>query len=172
GMSMGGMITQEVAIRYPERVMAIILAATSTDADRPYTEEEIEKLAGYQGNPKMREVLCLEEGEYKANIDNVDVVKFFSIVTELGFNKRIYRMLIKPAQKIYARRIGADVIREQFRAVLSLDTLDRLHMIEAPTLVICGTEDKIIPTSASEILASKIPNAKLVKIEKGSHSIH
>jgi pimeloyl-ACP methyl ester carboxylesterase len=49
------------------------------------------------------------------------------------------------------------------------NTLDRLRLITAPTLVIVGTKDRVIKPTSSEVIASKIPNAKLVKIEGGSH---
>ncbi len=50
------------------------------------------------------------------------------------------------------------------------NTLDRLNSITAPTLVIVGTGDRLIDPSASEIIAGRIPGAKLVKIEGGSHT--
>lgn len=172
GLSMGGMIAQEVAIEYPERVMKLVLASTAADADRPYTDEEIELVFRHQRSPRMREVLGLGQGEFKVDIDNVDVMRFFATVTELGFNKRMYRLLVIPFQRIYARRIGVEAITEQFRAVLSCDTFDRLHRIKAPTLVIHGAEDKLIPPIAADVIADRIPDSKLVKAEGGSHSIH
>ena len=172
GLSMGGIITQEVAIGYPERVMKLVLASTLADADRPYTDEEIELVFRHQRTPKMQEVLGLGEGEFKVDIDKVDVIGFFNTVTELGFNKSIYRLLIIPFQRIYVRRIGVEAITEQFRAVLSCDTFDRLHKIKAPTLVIYGTEGRVISPISSEVIANRVPDSKLVKMKGGSHSIH
>jgi pimeloyl-ACP methyl ester carboxylesterase len=45
------------------------------------------------------------------------------------------------------------------------NTLERLSSITAPTLVIVGTGDRIIKPVSSEVIAGKIPNAKLVKVE-------
>ena len=171
GLSMGGIIAQEIAIEYPERVMKVVLASTLADADRPYTDEEIELIFRHQRTPKMLEVLGLGEGEFKVDIETVDVMRFFNTVTELGFNKSIYRLII-PFQRIYARRIGAEAIMEQLRAVQRCDTFDRLHKIKAPTLVICGTEDRLISPISSDVIADRVPDSKLVKIEGGSHSIH
>ena len=61
----------------------------------------------------------------------------------------------------YLRQIGA--AREY-------ETLNRLHLIHAPTLVITGTEDKLVAPHHSEMIASRISNAKLVKISGGSHA--
>jgi len=49
-------------------------------------------------------------------------------------------------------------------------TADRLHLIKSPTLVITGTEDKIVSPRSSEEIASRIPNARLVRVEDGSHA--
>jgi pimeloyl-ACP methyl ester carboxylesterase len=61
-------------------------------------------------------------------------------------------------------------VRAQFEAILGHNTLDRLHTIQAPTLVITGTEDRLIRPGSSDVLANAIPNAKYVGIEGGSHS--
>ena len=54
---------------------------------------------------------------------------------------------------------------------VKLDTYDRLPDITAPTLVITGSEDLIIPCENSKLLASRIPNAELVMIENAGHGI-
>jgi 3-oxoadipate enol-lactonase len=48
------------------------------------------------------------------------------------------------------------------------NSLERLPLITAPTLVIVGTGDRIINPVSSEVIASKMPNAKLVKVKDGS----
>jgi pimeloyl-ACP methyl ester carboxylesterase len=47
--------------------------------------------------------------------------------------------------------------------------MDKVHQIEAPTLVVCGTEDDMTPVKYSQYLVNKIIGAKLVVIEGGSH---
>ena len=49
------------------------------------------------------------------------------------------------------------------------DTYDRLPQIKAPTLVIAGTADRLVPVENSRILASRIPNAKLVILKNMGH---
>jgi pimeloyl-ACP methyl ester carboxylesterase len=48
--------------------------------------------------------------------------------------------------------------------------LDRLHLIQSPTLVITGTEDRVIRPASSDVLAKEIPNARLVRVQGGSHA--
>jgi pimeloyl-ACP methyl ester carboxylesterase len=57
----------------------------------------------------------------------------------------------------------------QLEAILAHDTADRLGTINAPTLVITGTEDRLIKPISSEVMANLVPKAKLVKVEGGSH---
>ena len=79
-------------------------------------------------------------------------------------------MLLLPLSKVYMKFVGFKGVLGQLEAVVGYSTLDRLHQIEAPTLVITGTEDRIISPHSSEVIASRIPNAKLVKLEGGSHT--
>jgi len=50
-------------------------------------------------------------------------------------------------------------------------TLDRLHEIQAPTLVLTGTADRVLPPQASDELAARIPGSRLVQIEGASHAL-
>ena len=58
----------------------------------------------------------------------------------------------------------------QFEAFVGHSALDRLNLIEALTLVMTGSEDRLVPLRSSEVIASRIPNARLVKVEGGSHT--
>ena len=49
---------------------------------------------------------------------------------------------------------------------------DRLHAVKAPTLVLTGDSDQLIPCANSEVIAKHIPGAKLVKIPGGSHGFN
>ena len=79
-------------------------------------------------------------------------------------------MVILPLTKVYMKSVGFEGLAGQFEAAAGHSTLDRLHLIEAPTLVITGAEDRLIPPHFSEVIASLIPNARLVKVEGGSHT--
>jgi len=49
------------------------------------------------------------------------------------------------------------------------NTLGNLHTIRVPKLVITSTKDRVVKPTSSEVIAKLIPNAKLVKVEGGSH---
>ena len=67
-------------------------------------------------------------------------------------------MILVPLSKRYARSIGAEGLMGQMEASAGCSTLDRLHQIEAPTLVIAGTGDRVVPPGSSDVIASRIPN--------------
>ena len=159
GMSLGGMVAQEVAISYPERVRKLVLVCTSPG------EGEITDI-----DPEMLKAIGIKEGSSQPDLRSVDFHKTVSAIVSLAFNKRLYRMVLVPLSKYHLKRVGVEGHLEQMEAVVGHSTLDRLHLIEAPTLVITGTEDRIVLPRSSEEIASRIPNARLVKVEGGSHA--
>jgi len=80
-------------------------------------------------------------------------------------------MLILPLARLQLKMGGIESHIRLIEATVGNTTLDRLHLIKAPTLVILGTEDNFCPPRTTEAMATRIPHAKLVKIEGGSHNI-
>ena len=90
---------------------------------------------------------------------------------ELSFNRWPYRLALGLLARLYARRMRPEGLAGQMEAAASANTLDRLRSIQAETLVLTGTDDRLIDPSASKLMASRIPHAKLVMIEGGSHAM-
>ena len=158
GMSLGGIVAQEIAISYPERVIKLVLGSTFADIERNDV------------HPELMKALGIREGDASVDIRNIDFRKLMNFMVSSAFNKRLYRMVQLPLSKLSMRSIDASGYLEQMRAVTSYSTVDRLHQIKAPTLVITGTGDRIISPSMSDLIASKIANARLVKVKGGSHA--
>jgi len=159
GVSMGGMIAQELAINYPERVNKIILGCTA-----PGRSES----SGI--SPEFPKALGLGDSYTDDEVRGLPVSKVVNSLLSSAFNKCIYRTLLIALAKIQVRLIGKTGLVGQLEAVLGHDTFDRLPAIQAPTLVMMGTGDRIIMPSSSEVLANGIPGARLVKFEGGSHA--
>jgi 3-oxoadipate enol-lactonase len=161
GVSMGGMIAQEMAINYPERVTKLVLASTSPgramDDDTP---SEILTTLG-----------LLKEGSPAFDVGSLDSARVAHSLNSLAFNTWLYRRLISPLARIYIKWAAGGGIPGQFGAAVGHRALDRLHLIQAPTLVMTGAEDRILSPLSSEALASLIPNARLVKMQGGGHAI-
>ncbi|MFC1848295.1 alpha/beta fold hydrolase [Chloroflexota bacterium] len=156
GYSMGGMIAQEIAINYPERVRRLILASTISSAS--------------QLAPELLGRFGLDEDSSEEDLRSVDVKETLGSLAALAFNSRLYRIVIARTFPIFSRLGGIKGLKGQVEAVAGCDTLDRLQTIGAQTLVIVGTEDKVTSPSGSEVIAGRIPNAGLVKVEGGSHA--
>jgi pimeloyl-ACP methyl ester carboxylesterase len=94
-------------------------------------------------------------------------------VIGLAFNKPLYRIVFGNLARLQSIPEGSPLamgIEGQSAALATHDTLDKLSLINAPTLVIVGSDDRLIDPNASEIIAGRIPSAKLLKIEGGSHT--
>jgi 3-oxoadipate enol-lactonase len=161
GMSLGSLVAQEIAIEHPERVLKLILACASIGE----TQED-------DMHERMVKAFKVKEGPDGVDLRSVDFVEAMDTVIALSFNKTLYRMLLSPLSKIYVKMADVDGHLRQIEAVMGFNTLDRLHRIKAPTMVLTGTEDNIIPPKYSEHIASLIPNARLVKVEGGSHALN
>ena len=149
GLSMGGMIAQELAINYPQRVVKLVLVATYTRQD---------EISGD----------TLEQAKFL----HLSPEKKINAMIGLAFNKPLYRFTVGLLARAQAgfRGVSSKVgIAGQSEACQKHDTLERLSSITAPTLIIVGTGDRIINPVSSEVIAGKIPNAKLVKVDGASH---
>ncbi len=160
GVSMGGMIAQEVAINYPERVRKLVLVSTNAGKDEK---------GGYP--PELLKAMGLKEGFSDKDIRSVDIGKVTNALNAHAFNSGAIKNVAVPFCWVRGKLFGIEGMKGQFEAAMTHSALDRLHMIKAPTLVIAGTEDRIIPPGSADVMASRIPGARLVKIEGGSHTL-
>jgi 3-oxoadipate enol-lactonase len=168
GVSLGSMIAQEVAIRFPQRVNKLILAATT-----PGMSDAANKDMWDKKNAEMRKNTGLGE-DFNERIMNdpgsFDVVKIMVRITAYAFNRLIFRIPMVLGACYYFNKIGPSGVLDQLRAVSTHNTIDRLDQIKSPTLVMAGTDDKIVPIEFSRIVAKYIPGAKFLEFERGSHS--
>jgi pimeloyl-ACP methyl ester carboxylesterase len=158
GLSLGGIVAQEIGISYPERVIKLILGST-------FAGREID-----DAHPEMKEVLGIQEGSTDVDMGVIDFRKLMNFMVSSAFNKRLFRMVLVPLSKYSMRSVNPEGYLSQLQSVVRYDTLDRLHLIKAPTLVLTGTGDRIVSPSMSDTIASKIANARLVKVKGGSHA--
>lgn len=159
GYSLGGLVAQEIAIRYPRRVKKLILAASVAVGG-----ESERSTAGVQ------KALGLGPGGTEQSMNSVNLKKVMPVLVSLAFNKWGYRTLIGLVAGSYAKRIGLEGLAGQLQAPARANTLERLGSIQATTLVLTGTKDRVVDPTASHLLASRIPRAKLVLVEGGSHA--
>lgn len=161
GQSLGGLVAQEVAIDYPHRVLKLILVSSGVAGGNVNPT-----------NPKLMEAMGYAEGTTEVDFSTLDTRKTMNIVIGMSFNKLLYRKALQFLSRFFVKPEMFDGLSDQLRAISGHNTIDRLHLIRAQTLVITGAEDQIVSPRASEMLAARIPNAKLVMVKAGSHGFN
>lgn len=156
GLSMGGMIAQELAIQYPERVSGLILASThcggrhQIEAVAEVSSVFTDMIYTASDESRLKAAACLFDPETLENRPEV-ARKYSEISSKQPANTKI--------------------LSKQWEALLKHDTFDRLPRIKTPTLVLTGKGDLLIPPENSEILAKRIPGAELKIIPGGGHQV-
>jgi pimeloyl-ACP methyl ester carboxylesterase len=146
GVSMGGMVAQELAIRFPERVRGLVLGGTTPGGPRAL-------------RPTARELAALAGGRSLAGA-------LFSPQFRRADPERVRALL-----RHFARhRVTARGAWWQWWATVYHDTLSRLGTIQAPTLVLHGELDAMCPLGNARLLAERIPDAELVVIPGAGHA--
>ena len=156
GISMGGMIAQELALAWPQRVASLVLTATHCGGAHKVmpTAETMELFAKLVEGATLAEQM---EGR-KA---------LFSLET---LDNRP-EVLERYTQVAAAYAAPPEVMQGQWQAIQEFDTFDRLPGIKAPTLVLAGADDRLVPQGNAEILARRIPGAKLAVIPQAGHQL-
>ena len=63
------------------------------------------------------------------------------------------------------------VMQGQWQAIQGFDSYERLPLITAPTLVLAGADDRLVPRGNAELLARRIPGARLEVIAQAGHQL-
>jgi 3-oxoadipate enol-lactonase len=161
GQSLGGIVAQEVAVDYPDRVMKLVLVSSG--------------IAGGDDNfisPALMETMGIRVFGQQIDFSKLKTGKTMATLIGLSFHKRLYRTAMQLLSRFFVKPEMFDGLSDQIRAVTGHSTIDRLHLVKARTLVITGADDKIVSPRASEVLAAKIPNARLVMVKGGSHGFN
>jgi pimeloyl-ACP methyl ester carboxylesterase len=155
GISMGGMISQHVAIRHPKRVRGLVLMATTPGLPhgRLPTTRTIAKLLaigfGRDRSGKLLAQLLLPPSE---------VHRFHEIFGA-------WNAQMKKSPPALATFVG------QLAAILRHSTGFSLRKITVPTVIMTGELDTLVPPKNSQILARKIPGARLEVLPGIAHAI-
>ncbi|HZQ26787.1 MAG TPA: alpha/beta fold hydrolase [Acidimicrobiales bacterium] len=150
GLSLGGMIAQELALQMPERIAGLVLADTAGGLD-----DEMREMLASAGR------FALEEG--MEPMAEAFRGALFAPATIEGNQECIDTFIAQfstgdPLQHYLANK-----------AVRELDTLSRIKAIDVPVLVICGEHDQICPPHLSRQIHEAIPGSELVLVPDAAH---
>lgn len=144
GQSFGGMVAQELALTWPDRVRSLVLACTHPGQAH---------MAG--GRPP-----ATPKGEP------------WRTLYAPGFPDRHPDHVADDLRAGASQPVHPQGPRRQWDAIQGWSAFERLGAIAAPTLVLHGAEDQLIPPANAELLASAIPGAELVILEGAGHVYH
>jgi pimeloyl-ACP methyl ester carboxylesterase len=151
GISMGGMIAQELTLANSKRVRSLILGCTASGGSTAVqADPEVTKMLMARGVMTPEEAaeaaipFIYDPGTPRARIDE---------------DLKVRQPWLPPPEAYMA----------QLQGILAWEAYSRLPQITAPTLVIHGENDRLVPVANGKLIASRIPGAKLVLIPHASH---
>ncbi|MHB8909617.1 MAG: alpha/beta fold hydrolase [Syntrophales bacterium] len=159
GMSMGGMIAQTVAIRYPSRILSLIsIYSTTGNPKIPPPKPEVTAL-----------LIAPPPGQREANVEHM--LGVFKTIAGPGFpfDEGWTRKIMSES---YDRCFYPQGMARQLVAILTqVNRVPALASVKAPTLVVHGTDDPLVSVEGGKDTAAAIPGAQLILIEGMGHDL-
>ena len=154
GISMGGMIAQELAIHYPQRIASLVLGCTTPGGKNavPAPPESMKALKGRPGQTPEEAGRAAWQLSYSEEYINAHRAEL-----EAHLQQALAHVTPRFA---YERHV---------EATMTLRVFKQLKDINIPTLVTTGRDDVLIPAVNSEIIAREIPGAELALFDNAGH---
>ena len=156
GTSWGGMIAPRIALRAPDRVRGMVLFNTTAESATPFERVKntlLTKMLAIGALDKMVDRMI-----WSLNFSPETRRRKPELVAELSRNLRSWnrRAVINTVQSVLVDRDS---------------TLDALHNVRAPALVVSGQQDTILPSGHSRRIAEQLPNARHVEVAGAAHLV-
>jgi pimeloyl-ACP methyl ester carboxylesterase len=155
GISMGGMIAQELGLSHAELIRTLTLGCT-------YCGGPGSELAAPELIQRLAEAMMSGDRErairvgWEANVSPA-----------MASDDEAWKRFRETAE---SRAVAVPVVMEQMQAIAAHDTYERLAQIGSlPTLVIHGSEDQMLPVANGRLIASRIPGSRLEILDGVGH---
>ncbi len=152
GVSLGGVVAQQLARQAPRRVRRLVLAATGPG------------LGGVPGSPRVLLTLATPRRYYQPDYYRRVAGRIYGGVARSDPDALLHgspvRFVERPSLRGY---LG------QLYAITGWTSLPWLHKLPQPTLVLAGDDDPIVPLVNGRILVHRIPDARLHVVRGGGH---
>ena len=153
GLSMGGMVAQEVALRFPDRVRALVLGGTTHGGPQAALPSPAIAVAlASRGTPAARRAELAGRALFTPSFREREPERVRRYLGHLGRHRASARGLVS-----------------HLAAAAYHDTRARLGRITAPTLVMHGAQDELTPPANAQLLAQAIPAARLALVPDAGH---
>lgn len=152
GHSMGGSIAQRFAIDHPERTLGLVLIASLTTL---------------RGNAAMEDFYATAVSGLTDPVDYEFVREFQVSTTARPLPAAFLNTVVEES-----RKVPAHVWRAAFEGLLQLDVADDLPKISAPTLILWGDRDSVVPATEKDALADAIAGSQLIVYPGVGHALH
>jgi pimeloyl-ACP methyl ester carboxylesterase len=154
GFSLGGMVAQQLALRHPRRVRSLVLGATQPGGRRAVRADG-EVMAFFRRRPGIRH----------------DQAAWESVQYNYGPHCRAQHAdrIAEDIEWRLGQPFNAHAYRAHIFAASLHNCYGRLDRIAAPTLVVHGAHDRIIPVENAHLMAERLPNCRLTVLEATGH---
>ncbi|MBI5104336.1 MAG: alpha/beta fold hydrolase [Solirubrobacterales bacterium] len=154
GISMGGMVAQELALTHGDRVSTLALGCT-------YCGGQGAALAA----PEVGQALAagMTSGDRDLALETMWRYNVSSAFAANAANFPVFK------EMALALPVAVPVIMLQMQAIMGHDTSGRLPSLDVPTLVVHGDEDQMLPVANGRLIASLVPGARLEVLEGVGH---
>jgi pimeloyl-ACP methyl ester carboxylesterase len=144
GHSLGGAIVQDVALRYPQKLRALLLIGTGARLRvLPEALELMRKMASGEAPPKFH---------------------------PWGFSEQASPEIIAEGEREWAKT-GSLVRYHDFLACDQFNIMAEVEKIRLPSLIACGKEDRLTPVKYSQFLNQKLPGSRMELIDGAGHLV-
>jgi pimeloyl-ACP methyl ester carboxylesterase len=164
GNSMGGFVSAELAIAYPQRVERLVLVSAAGIST--YRHRDAERIEPYLR--RLAPIVAAYTGWTAAQSDWVSRRRGLRNLT-LGMIARHPGRLPAPLAAEQLRGAGKPGFMQALRANIDYPVRERLPEIACPTLIVWGEDDKVITVADASVFEELIPNSRKVIFEDTGH---